>query len=121
MRFMQLQGFDVRPDKSSEFQRWIIANDARIRKAYPSGTEYGGCYATVFSSEKQAGSVVWIEILDSYGALDTLAAAGKDPSHPLAQVQEELIRFFDPRPTASWSKTLLKDVLDVTVSDMPTE
>ena len=121
MRFLNLQGIDIRPDRSAEFQRWVIANDERIRKAYPAGTEYGGCYANIFSSEKQMGSAVWIEVLDSYGALDTLASAGKDPSHPLAQVQAELIEFFDPRPTAGWSKILLKDVLDATVADLPVE
>jgi len=121
MRFMQVQGFSVRADRQVAFQRWLIENDGRIRGAYPPGTEYGGCYASVFSSEKSMGDSVWITVLDSYAALDTIAAAGKDPAHPLAAVQAELVGFFDPNPAAPYSNVLLKSFLDATVVDVPIE
>jgi hypothetical protein len=121
MRFMQVQGFSIRPDRQVAFQRWLIENDERSRGAYPSGTEYGGCYAAVFASEKGAGDFFWVDILDSYAALDAQTADGKDPSSESAALNAEFMRFLDPDRGAPWSKTLLKSVVDATILDMPTD
>jgi hypothetical protein len=121
MRFMQLFGFNVRPDRQVEFQRWVTENEARIRASYPAGSEYGGCYAAVFTSEKSAGEYFWIDILDSYAALDAQAADGKDPASDSVALNAEFVRFLDPDRSASWSKVLLKSVVDATILDMPTE
>jgi hypothetical protein len=118
---MQLFGFSVRQDKQVEFQRWLTDNEARIRASYPQGSEYGGCYASVYSSEKEAGEFFWVDILDSYAALDAAAADGKDPASESAALNAEFMRFLDPDRSAPWSRILLKSVVDATILDMPAE
>lgn len=119
MRFIDVQGFCIRPDKQVEFQKWLVANEERIRKSYPEGSEYGGCYAAVFSSEKNAGEYYWLDILDSYGAIDRGAALGKDPTSDYAKTAEEFLRFLDPARNAGSSHMLLKSVVDATIMDLP--
>jgi len=118
---MQLEGFSVRADKHVEFQRWLTENEARIRASYPKGSEYGGCYAAIFTTEKGAGDFFWVDILDSYAALDAQAADGKDPASDSAALNAEFVRFLDPDRAAPYSKVLLKSVVDATIIDMPTE
>lgn len=120
MRFINVQGFSVRLDRQVEFQKWLIANEERIRKSYPAGSEYGGIYVAVFSSEKNAGDYYWLDIMDSYGAMDLAAAAGKDPDSEYAKLGEEFLRFLDADRSAGWSHSLLKSVADATVMDFPT-
>ena len=120
MRFIGIQGFSIRPDKQVEFQKWLIENEERIRKSYPDGTEYGGCYAAVFSSEKDAGEYFWLDILDSYGAMDRSAALAKDPASEYAKTNDEFVQFLDPDRNAGVSRILLKSVVDATILDMPT-
>jgi len=119
VRFMQLFGFTVRNDRQVEFQQWLTANEARIRASYPAGSEYGGCYAAVFSSEKGAGDFFWIDILDSYAALDAAAADGRDPVSDSVALNNEFVQFLDPERSAPYSKILLKSVVDATIMDMP--
>ena len=120
MRFVDVQGFCIRPDKQVEFQKWLIENEERIKNSYPPGIEYGGCYAAVFSSEKNAGEFFWMDILDSYAAIDRGAAAAKDPATDYAKIGEEFLQFLDPSRSAGWSHMLLKSVVDATIMDMPT-
>jgi hypothetical protein len=120
MRFINVQGFCVKLDKQGEFQRWVIANEERIRKSYPAGTEYGGIYAAVFSTEKNAGEFYWLDIQDSYAALDRGAALAKDAASDYAKISEEFIQFVDTDRLAGSSHILLKSVVDATILDMPT-
>ena len=121
MRFMEVDGFSVRFDKQTEFQRWVIANQDRIAASYPEGSQFGGIYTAVYSSEKTAGDYYWMDIHDSYAALDRNAALAKDPNSEMAKVGTEFLAFVDPSRAAGWSKTLLKSVIDATVFDMPAE
>jgi hypothetical protein len=119
MRFIEIQGFSVRLDKAIEFQKWVVDNQERITRAYPKGSEFGGIYAAVYSSDKAAGDFYWLDILDSYGALDLSAAASKDPTSEIAKVTAEFLGFVDPDRNAGWSHHLLKSVVDATVFDLP--
>jgi hypothetical protein len=119
MRFVDMQGFCIRLDKQIEFQRWLVENEERIRKSYPAGMEYGGCYLAVFSSEKNAGEYYWLDILDSYGAMDRSAALNKDTTSDFSKMIEESLQFLDTDRNAGWSHTLLKSVVDATIKDLP--
>lgn len=118
MRFLQLNGFSIRGDRMVDFQRWVAENEERIKAAYSPGSEYGGIYTSVFSTEKDVGDFFWIDILDSYAALDRAAADAKDPDNAAAKLNAELMEFFEPDRRAPWSKILLKSVVDATVMDM---
>jgi hypothetical protein len=120
MRFVDVQGFCIRLDKQVEFQQWVVDNEERIRKSYPQGIEYGGVYAAVLSSEKSAGDYYWMDILDSYAAMDRGAALAKDPASDYAAIGREFLAFLDTARTAGWSHTLLKAVVDATIMDVPT-
>ena len=118
MRFVDMQGFCIRLDKQIEFQRWLVENEERIRKSYPAGMEYGGCYLAVFSSEKNAGEYYWLYILDSYGAMDRSAALNKDTTSDFSKMIEESLQFLDTDRNAGLSHTLLKSVVDATIKDL---
>jgi hypothetical protein len=119
MRIIDMQGFCVRLDRQTEFQDWLRKNEGRIRSSYPAGTEYGGVYAAVYSSEKQAGEYFWLDILDSYGAMDTLAALGKDADSEYAKVGREMMEYIDFDRASPYSRTLMKAVVDATIVDAP--
>ena len=97
MRFIQETGFTARPDKISALQEWIVANRVRMAAAYPDGAMFLGAFVSVFSSEKGAGEVRILEQLDSYGALDRLAALGKDPKSEYSMLFGEFLTFIDIR------------------------
>jgi hypothetical protein len=120
MRFVDVQGFCIRLDKQVAFQKWLVENEERIRKSYPAGSEFGGVYGAVFSSEKHAGEYYWFDILDSYAAIDRAAALGKDPTSDYMKINEEFVQFLDTDRNAGSSRILLKSVVDLTVLDLPT-
>ncbi len=119
MRFIDVSGFCVRLDRQTEFAQWVIDNEERIKQSYPEGSSFGGIYAAVFSTDKDGGEWYWLDILDSYGALDHSAAAAKDPTSELSKIETEFLAFIDPDRRAGWSRHILKSVLDVTVKDVP--
>jgi len=115
MDFMQIGGFTVKPGKLTEFQRWVEAHLDSLKRTYPAGTSLVGVYVTVFSSEKGAGDVWMIERVDSYGALDRLAALGKDTDSEYSRLANEMMSFVDISLAAPYSNTLLKNIVDATV------
>lgn len=117
MRFIQEFGYTVKVGQDEAHQRWLVENDTRLRAAAPAGTTYIGTFAVVLSSEKSAGSYRMLFQLDSYGAMDVHAAAGKDPNGEWGRLIRESSQFMDTNPAAPWSSSLLKDVLDATVWD----
>ena len=121
MRFIDMWGFTVRPDKQIAFQQWVTENLERIKASYPEGSEFGGVYAAIYTTDKEGGSYYWLDICDSYAALDRGAAVGKDANSEAYKVNAEFIEFLDPDRHAPWSKHLLKSVVDLTVMDMPVE
>ena len=121
MDFLNIGGFTIKAGKNREFQEWVRANSAALTKAMPKGTELVGIYASVFSSEKHSGAYKIVMRLDSYGALDRLAAAGKEDPE-FMRLAAELASFGDVRLAADYSNELLKSVADVTITaDYPEE
>jgi len=117
MRLIQQYGYTVKVGSDEAHQKWLTDNDAALKAAMPPGTTYMGTFAVVFGSEKQAGSYMSLIGLDSYGAMDAAAAAGKEADNPYGRLLRDLSQFFDVDLAAPWSNTLMKDVLDATVWD----
>jgi hypothetical protein len=115
MRFIQETGFSTKTNMTPSLQQWVAANFDRFAASYPAGIKLIGIFVTVFTSEKTAGEVRVLEQLDSYAALDRMAAAGKDLDGEFGRLFHEFLSFMDPTSTAAWSATLLKDMVDATV------
>jgi hypothetical protein len=120
MRFIQSFGYTVRVGQDEAHQKWIIANDERLKAAAPAGSKYIGTFAVVIGSEKQAGNYRTLIELDSYAAMDTSAAVSKDPKSEWGKLLADWSRFFDLDLSAPWSNELLKDVVDATIWDPKT-
>jgi hypothetical protein len=120
MRFAEIRGFCIRLDRQVEFQRWLAANEERMRASYPPGVEYGGTYVAVFTSDRNGGDYYTIDFLDSYGAMDRAAAITKDETSDWAKLGQEFMEFIDPSRSAGWSHRLLKSVVDASIMDAPT-
>lgn len=121
MRFIQEIGFTIKVGQEEAHQQWLVANEERLAKAHPEGTRYIGTFSVVFSSEKNAGFYRSFVELDSYAALDRLAAAGKDPSSELHKMLRGWNAFGDWDLNAPWSNGLYKAVVDATIWDPPTD
>lgn len=117
MRFIHEFGFSVKIGQEEAYQRWLIDNEAALAASYPEGVRHIGVFTTVFSSEKNAGFYRLFAELDSYAALDRLAAAAKDESGEFARLNREASRFGDYDFAAPWSNGLHKAVVDATVWD----
>lgn len=117
MRFIQEFGYTVKVGQDEAHQKWLIANDERLKAAAPTGSKYLGTFAVVIGTEKQAGSYRFLMELDSYAALDTGAAVSKDPKSEWAKLQIEWSKFYDVDLNAPWSNVLMKDVVDATIWD----
>jgi hypothetical protein len=120
MRFIQSFGYTVRVGQDEAHQKWVIANDERLKAAAPAGSKYLGTFAVVIGTEKQAGNYRFLMELDSYAAMDTAAAATKDPKNEWAKLVMESSRFADLDLNAPWSNELMKDVVDATIWDPET-
>lgn len=121
MRFIQEWGYSVTPGMEEEHQAWVQANEAALAAAHPEGTRFLGSFSTVFSSEKQAGGYRLFMELDSYAAMDRIAAAAKDGSSDFGRLIREHSRFWDVAWDAPVSNGLHKAVADATVWDVPSE
>lgn len=121
MRFIQEFGFTVKVGKEEAHQQWLIENEDAFARAHPDGTKYLGTFATVFTTDKQAGFYRSFVELDGYAALDRLAAAAKDASSDFGRLNREWSAFGDYDLNAPWSQGLFKAVVDATVWDPPVE
>jgi hypothetical protein len=120
VRFIQEFGYTVKVGQDEAHQRWLIANEEKLAKSHPEGTRYLGTFAAVFTSDKESGGYRSFVELDSYAALDRLAAAAKDASSDFGRLNREWSGFGDWDPSAPWSQGLFKAVVDATVWDPPT-
>ncbi len=117
MRFIQEYGFSVKVGMEEEYQAWLSENEAQVAETVPEGIKYIGTFVTVYSSEKQAGWYKTYFELDSYAALDRVAAAGRDAASPFGRMLRDQSRFFDTSWDAPWSGGLYKAVVDATIFD----
>jgi len=120
MRFIQEFGFTIKVGQEEAHQKWVAANEEKFAKSHPEGTRYLGTFATVFSTDKQAGGYRSFVELDSYAAMDRLAAAAKDASSDFGRLNREWSVFADWDYNAPWSQGLFKAVVDTTLWDPPT-
>ena len=121
MRFIQEWGYTVKLGQEAAHQQWLIDNEAAIGASAPDGMRYIGTFAVVFTTEKQSGAYRMLYELDSYGAMDAGAAANKDPDHPWSRLSREWSRYIDTDLAAPWSNGILKNVIDASVWDVPTD
>jgi hypothetical protein len=117
MRFIHESGFTIKIGQEEAYQQWLVANESALAASMPEGTRHLGVFTTVFSSEKQAGFYRLFTELDSYGAMDRLAAALKDEGTDFARLNREGARFGDYDLSAPWSNGLHKAVVDATIWD----
>ena len=119
MRFIQEFGYTVKVGQEEAHQKWLAENEEKLAKAHPEGTRYIGTFATVFTTDKQAGNYRTLVELDSYGAMDRMAAASKDASSEFGRLNREWSGFGDYDLNAPWSNGLYKAVVDATLWDPP--
>jgi hypothetical protein len=117
MRFIQEFGFSIKVGEEEAYQRWLVDNEAALAAAHPPGTKYFGTFTAVFPSDKQGGLYKTYVELDSYGAMDTLAAAMKDESTEFSRLVRDQARFGDYDWHAPWSNGLYKAVVDASIWD----
>jgi hypothetical protein len=119
MDFITEDGYQVKPGMQEEYQQWIIDNQDALRAALPEGIEYIGTYVAVFGSDYEGGSFRDLFRIDSYGALDRMAAEGRRPGSELARLNREGGRFIDmTRSPERWTHNLYKNVVDATIIDV---
>jgi hypothetical protein len=121
MRFIQEFGFTVRVGQDEAHQQWMVENEEKLATSHPKGCRYLGTFTTVFTTDKQAGGYRSFVELDSYAALDRMAAAAKDANSEFGRLNREWSGFGDWDPSAPWSNNLYKAVVDATVWDPPTD
>ena len=114
MNFMNEFGFDVKKGRAQDFQRWMTENESKLAAACPSGAEYVGTYAVMYSSEKHSGAFRQFFRMESYGSQDTFAAAMKEGG-AFANLVEEMTEFVDQEREADWSNGLYKAVTDISL------
>ena len=119
MRFIQEFGYSVKPGMEEEHQQWLRENEEAFARSGPEGTRYLGTFATVFSTDKTSGSYRTFVELDSYAAMDRMAAAMNDASSDFGRLIRESSRFNDLSWNAPWSQALHKAVVDASIFDAP--
>lgn len=119
MDFITEDGYHVKPGMQEEYQAWIIANQDALRRALPEGIEYIGTYVAVYANDYLGGTFRDLFRMDSYAALDRLAAEGRRPGSELARLNGEVGRFFDlTRSSDHWTHNLYKNIVDTTIVDI---
>ena len=114
MNFIAEFGFDVKKGRAQDFQRWMSENESKLAAACPSGIEYVGTYAVMYSSEKHSGAFRQFFRMESYGSQDTFAAAMKEGG-AFANLVEGMTEFVDQERDANWSNGLYKAVTDISL------
>lgn len=115
MEFLQVYGYEIKAGKAGEYQQRLNDSEDAWKAAMPEGTQYVGTYASIYSSEKDAGSFFTVYRLDSYAALDRLAA--EQQSGELGRIVGDLMSFVDTDNNAGQSGFLLKSMTDVTITE----
>lgn len=119
MRFIQEFGYTVKIGQEEAHQAWLLKNEEKLARAHPEGTRYMGTFAAIFTTDKDAGNYRMFVELDSYAAMDRIAAATREPSSKLGKLMRDFSGFGDWDPNAPWSQHLFKAVVDATLWDPP--
>jgi hypothetical protein len=117
MRFIQEFGYTVKVGQEEAHQKWLTENEPALATSMPAGTKYLGTFAKVYSSEKRSGWYKSYFELDSYGAMDRLAAAMKDATNDFGRLMRDSSQFGDYDHAAPWSNGLYKAVVDSSIWD----
>jgi hypothetical protein len=118
--FISEQGYEIKFGMEEEYQQWLIEHRDEMRRSMPAGIEYIGSYVVAMGNGYEGGS--WRDLfrLDSYGAMDRMAAASKDPNSDFGRLAREWNKFVDvSRHPERWTQILLKNVVDATVINSP--
>jgi hypothetical protein len=116
MRFIMEQGYDVEEGKAGAYQAWLRDHEDEIAKSCPAGVEYGGTFAVIYSDQPEAGRFRTIWRLESYGAQDAFAEAGRSDDR-FGQLLREAMSFGDWSNASRGSQQLYKAVVDATLFD----
>ena len=122
MEFISEDGYEVKLGMEEEYQQWVIDHADELRRATPEGIEYIGTYVMTYGNDTDRGS--WRDLfrLDSYAALDRMAAAVKDPDGAFGRLVRDGSRFIDVRRNPErWTHNLFKSVVDATVINSPAD
>ena len=95
MDFIIEDGYQVKWGMHEEYQQWVSANTDALRRALPDGIEYIGTYVTVYGNDYIGGTFRDLFRIDSYGALDRMAAEQRRPGSDLSRLNGEASRFID--------------------------
>ena len=120
MDFISEQGYEIKFGMEEEYQQWLIDHRDELKRAVPAGVEYLGSYVVVMGNGYEGGT--WRDLLrlDSYAALDRIAADSKDPNTAMGRLLRESTRFLDvTRHPERWTQVLLKNTVDATVINTP--
>jgi hypothetical protein len=116
MEFISEDGYEVKLGMEEEYQKWVVDTADDLRRALPDGVEYIGTYVMTWGNDTDRGSWRDLYKLDSYAALDRMAAAAKDPDNDFGKLVRATARFIDmKRSPERWTHNLLKSVADATV------
>jgi hypothetical protein len=122
MDFITEDGYQVKPGMQEEYQQWVLENTDAVRRALPDGIEYMGTYVTVYGNDYVGGTFRDLFRMDSYGALDRMAAEHRRPGSELARLNGEAGRFIDAtRNPEHWTRNLYKNIVDTTIFDPSSE
>jgi len=113
MNFILHYGGDLKQGKARELQAWLDANEKEYANSMPEGIKYLGTYFSMYTSDKTGGGVHQLVQIDSYGAQDRLAAAGREDGL-FGKLQNELFSMFDDQ-SQNWTSALYKSVTDATI------
>ena len=104
--FIWEDGYDLKEGSTSDFIKWLSTHEGDLKAAAPKGIDYLGTFAVVQSTEKTAGHFRTLWGANSYGDMDTFAAAvGKGE---FGRLMDEVGHFIDQRNAACGSSSTLK-------------
>jgi hypothetical protein len=120
--FISEDGYEVKFGMEEEYQQWVIDHADEYRRAMPKGVDYLGTYVMTYGNDLDKGSWRDLYRLDSYAALDRIAAEAKNPNTAMGRLSREASNFLDmSRRPERWTHNLLKSVVDATVINSPAE
>lgn len=110
--FIWDNGYDIKEGKTSDFVKWLTANEEALRAAMPAGLEYLGTYAVVQSSDRTTGQFRTLLGGGSYGDMDTFSAAGG--SGELGRLMNEMFSHVDQDNASNGCQFTLKSATATT-------